>query len=80
MVCLGQGTEPRAFLTGANAQLKAKSEAVPREALGRIKSVRKKRKDKILNLVAFYDHAIGAAGTILTPYLQGRGYNPSRTL
>ena len=32
---------------------------------------RKKRKDKIPNLVASYDHAMGAAGTILTPYLQG---------
>ena len=36
-VCLGQGTEPKAFLTGANAQLLAKSEAVSRETLGRIK-------------------------------------------
>ena len=72
MVCLGQGTGPRAFLTGADAQLKAKSEAVPREALGRRKVFRKKRRNKIPNLVASYDHAMGAAGTILTPYLQGK--------
>ena len=46
--------------------MKTKSEALSRETLGRRKLFRKKRKDKIPNLVASYDHAMGAAGTILT--------------
>ena len=61
MVCLGQGTEPKAFLTGANAQQMAKSEALSRETLGRRKLFRKERRDKVPNLVASYDHAIGGS-------------------
>lgn len=31
LVCLGQGTKPKAYLTGARAQQKTKKEMVPRE-------------------------------------------------
>jgi len=39
----------------------AKSEALSRETLGRRKLFRKERRDKVPNLVASYDHAIGGS-------------------
>ncbi|PJE77611.1 hypothetical protein CI610_03463 [invertebrate metagenome] len=66
------GDRTQSLLHMGERSTKGQNEALSRETLGRRKFVRKKRKDKIPNSVASYDHAMGAAGTIITPYLQGR--------
>ena len=47
------------------------SDAVPSVTIRKKKDLKERKEIKIPNLVASYDHAMGTAGTILTPYLQG---------